>query len=96
MGYYNWKKLIKFKSPYPTSNKCEFFLRWLFGILLVDAETAEKIINKNIIPESVIFLNANDNFLNNRVKCLPEENLLDTHWDYIGINRRLPLMYNLF
>ena len=61
----------------------------------VDAETAEKIINNNIIPESVIFLNANDDFLNNRVKCLPEENLIDTHWDYEGINRRLPLYRKL-
>ena len=61
----------------------------------VDAETAEKIINTGIIPESVVFLNANDEFLKDRVKHLPEESLLDTHWNEEGMNRRLPLYRKL-
>lgn len=38
-----------------------------------DEETAEKVVDDNLIPDSVVFLTGTDEYLKQRVKELPEE-----------------------
>ncbi|EAS02125.2 Dpy-30 motif protein (macronuclear) [Tetrahymena thermophila SB210] len=54
-----------------------------------DNENAEKIIDDTLIPESVVFFQASDEFLKQRVKELPEEKVAGTHYNEEGMNRRL-------
>jgi len=54
-----------------------------------DEETAEKVIDENLIPESVVLLQGTDEFLKQRVKELPEERVANTHYNEEGMNRRL-------
>ncbi|EGR27078.1 hypothetical protein IMG5_201950 [Ichthyophthirius multifiliis] len=54
-----------------------------------DDENAEKIVDENIMPQSVVFFDGSDIFLKQRIKELPEEELQNTHYNEEGMNRRL-------
>lgn len=54
-----------------------------------DDENAEKIVDENLMPQSVVFLDGTDDFLKQRVKELSEEKIVNTHYNEEGMTRRL-------
>ncbi len=55
----------------------------------VDPDNPILIIDKRKVPEFVVQLEAEDEFLNNRIKSLSEEAIVETHYTEEGMKRRL-------
>jgi len=54
-----------------------------------DEETEKKILDKRQAPEYVVIFQAKDDYLKGRIKELPEEKVVGTHWTEDGMNRRI-------
>lgn len=54
-----------------------------------DDGSAERVVDENIVPQTVIVFQGNDDFLKHRVRNLPETQVAGTHYTEEGMARRL-------
>eukprot|EP01017_Pseudomicrothorax_dubius_P008468 TRINITY_DN12791_c0_g1_i1.p1 TRINITY_DN12791_c0_g1~~TRINITY_DN12791_c0_g1_i1.p1 ORF type:complete len:709 (-),score=197.98 TRINITY_DN12791_c0_g1_i1:91-2217(-) len=57
--------------------------------LFTEEHDGNRVVNTKMLPETIILLKANDEFLKKRAQGLPEEVLTGSHYNEEGMNRRL-------